>query len=312
MTANGRVPWLDGRAAVDLGTARIRLAGPGRRTIVDEPSAVPGCPRPIRHGLVADAAACSRLVSRVLGGAPGDVLPDHGPGALPAGALPAGAMSDGAMSDGAMSDGAMSDGAMSDCAMSDCALPGGVMSGGGGGVFRLVVVGVPVSASPAERATVTGIVARAAGCPVTAVEEPLAAALGSGLDVTDPRPRLLVDVGAGIVEAVVISDAAITDAVAVQLPDGGHGVLPGHVQDRITDLAAELLRRLPARSRPAARERGLTLTGGGAAHAGLAGRLCSRLGLTVSLATDPAHATVRGLARLCLPPMAALAAPPTA
>ncbi|MFG1946388.1 rod shape-determining protein [Nonomuraea sp. NPDC048826] len=262
MTANGRVPWLDGRAAVDLGTARVRLIGLGHPSIVDEPSAVPGGARPVRHGLVADAAACARLVSRMLGAAP----------------------------------------------------PGGAAATG------QVLVGVPVSASAAERATVRGIVQRAAGCPASVVEEPLAAALGSGLDITDPRPQLLVDVGAGIVEAVVIRDAAVTDAVAVQLPEsepgggphGGPGALPGHVRDRVADMTAELLGRLPAPLRPAARERGLVLTGGGAAEPGLAGLLCSRLGLTVTCATEPAHATVRGLARLCLPPLAALLALPTA
>lgn len=254
MTGNGRVSWLDDRAAVDLGTARIRLIGFGHPSIVDEPSGVPGSARPVRHGLVADVAACARLVDQVL----------------------------------------------------RIALPEGARTPG------RVLVGVPVTASPAERATVTGIVGRAAGCPATVVEEPLAAALGSGLDITGPRPRLLMDVGAGIIEAVVIRDAAVTDAVAVQLPGDGDGSLPAHVQDRVTEMAAELLARLPARLRPAAREGGLTLTGGGAAEAGLAGRLCSRLRMTVSSAPEPAHATVRGLARLCLPPMAALLALPTA
>ncbi|HLU74387.1 MAG TPA: rod shape-determining protein [Nonomuraea sp.] len=251
MTGNG-VPWPDGKAAVDLGTARVRLAGPGR-SVVEEAAAPPGGPRPVRHGLVADDAACARLLERLLRAASpgGSAMPGH------------------------------------------------------------VLIGVPVTASRAERARVAGIVRRAAGCAATVVEEPLAAALGSGLDITDSRPRLLMDVGAGIVETVVIRDAAVTEAVAVQLPGDGPDVLPGHVQDRLAETAAELLSRLPARLRPETRERGLTLTGGGAA-AGLAGHLCSRLGMPVSRATEPAHATVRGLARLCLPPMAALVALPTA
>lgn len=243
MTGHGRVPWLERRAAVDLGTARARLAGLGHPSIIDEPAVVPGAAAPVRHGLVADTAACAHLVGRLLRAA-------------------------------------------------------------GGRAPERVLVGVPVTASPAERARVTGVVRRVAGCPATAVEEPLAAALGSGLDVTDVRPQLLVDVGAGIVEAVVIREAAVTDAVAVQLPHDQERP----PQDRIAQMAAELLSRLPARLRPVTRERGLILTGGGALSPGLAGHLCARLGMTVSCAAEPAQATVRGLARLCLPPMAALLA----
>ncbi|MFD1938196.1 MULTISPECIES: rod shape-determining protein [Nonomuraea] len=257
MTINGRASWLEGHAAVDLGTARIRAVALGHPVIIDQPASVTSQDEtrwPVRHGMVADTATCARLVRRAL--------------------RPV---------------------------MVDAERP-----------LRRVLLGVPVSASPAERAAAAEAVHRAAGCPVAVVEEPLAAAVGCGLDVTDPRPQLLLDIGAGIIEVVVIRDAAVADAVALQVPAQTQPVLPLHVQDRVTAMTAELLARLPSEQRASARERGLLLTGGGACRPRLAARLCSRLGLTVSSAPEPAHATVRGLARLCLSPLAALVALPTA
>ncbi|MEU8247716.1 rod shape-determining protein [Nonomuraea sp. NPDC048916] len=165
-----------------------------------------------------------------------------------------------------------------------------------------VMLGVPVAATKVDRRAAQAAVARAAACPVVLVEEPLAAAVGSGMDITDPRPQLLLDVGAGIIEAVVIRDAAIADAGALQISASLDAGLPAHVLDAVTDLVADLVRRLPAHLRPAAREGGLLLTGGGAGQPELARRLCAGLRVTVNPALEPAHATIRGLARLCLLP----------
>jgi rod shape-determining protein MreB len=165
-----------------------------------------------------------------------------------------------------------------------------------------VILGVPVAATDTERRAARAAVARAAGCPVVLVEEPLAAAIGCGVDVTDSRPRLLLDVGAGIVEAVVIRDAAVAEAGALQISARTRGGLPGHAVEAVIDLVAGLVRRLPPYLRPAARAGGLLLTGGGAMQQDLAARLCAGLRVSVHPATRPAHATIRGLARLCLMP----------
>ncbi|MFC4059068.1 rod shape-determining protein, partial [Planomonospora corallina] len=151
---------------------------------------------------------------------------------------------------------------------------------------------------PADLFAFADMLAAEVGCPVTVVEEPLAAAVGCGLDVTDPRPRLLLDVGAGIIEAAVICDGAVVDAGAVQVMAESSADLPEHVHDQVTAVLSELVARVPASRRRGVRERGLLLTGGGVLRPRLARGLCARLGVTVSPAPAPAHATVRGLARL--------------
>jgi len=165
-----------------------------------------------------------------------------------------------------------------------------------------VLVGVPVAATATERRAVRAAVGRAVDCPIVLVEEPLAAAIGCGVDVTASRPRLLLDVGAGIIEAVVITDAAVAEAGALQVSCTASAGLPGHAVEAVTDLVADLVRRLPPHQRLGVRAGGLLLTGGGAAQPDLAGRLGAGLRLTVHPAARPAHATIRGLTRLCLVP----------
>ncbi|MEU6787322.1 rod shape-determining protein [Nonomuraea angiospora] len=161
-----------------------------------------------------------------------------------------------------------------------------------------VLAGVPIAASPSDRRAVHGAVSEIAGCEVTLVEEPLAAAVGVGLDVLDPRPCLVLDVGAGIVEAVAIGGGAVADAVSLQLGATTAAGLPPYALESVVDMTAGLLRRLPAGSR----SRGLAVTGGGAHQELLLSRLRTALRLRITVAPQPQHATIRGLMRLCLQP----------
>ncbi|WP_432920760.1 rod shape-determining protein [Microbispora sp. CA-135349] len=164
-----------------------------------------------------------------------------------------------------------------------------------------VLLGVPVAASRLDRRAAYAAVNSAARCRVTIVEEPLAAAVGCGLDIADPRPRLLLDLGAGIAEAVVIRSGEIADAGAVQVAAGdpaeGAGC-PPYARERVVAMVADLVARVPAALRGIARQQGLLITGGGAHDPELARKLCAELRITVSPAPDPANATVRGLACL--------------
>jgi actin-like ATPase involved in cell morphogenesis len=239
--------------ALDLGTARTRSLAVGGHAIADRPTAIvrgssasskTDVVRPIRHGMVADPAACLRLVRMA-------VQDTRHYSLRP---------------------------------------------------LEQVLAGVPVAASHSDRQAVRAAVAEIAGCEVRLVEEPLAAAVGVGLDVLDPRPCLLLDVGAGIVEAVAIGQGAVTDAVALQLSATTSAGLAAYALESVVDMTASLLGRLPTTSRPAARARGLVVTGGGAHQELLLRRLRATMRLPVSAAPQPQHVTVRGLMRLCLQP----------
>ncbi|MBO2462369.1 rod shape-determining protein [Actinomadura violacea] len=265
------------RAALDLGSSRVRAGVPARELIIDRPASLPvpggrrpprprggdadhlaaggDAPRlrPIRHGMVADSRACAHLARRTLLEATGAARP------------------------------------------------------------REVLLAVPAAAGGVDRQRAVAAVRAAAGCPVRLADAPLAAVAGAGRPIGDPLAQLVMDIGAEIIEMAVIVDGRVEHARSVQyLPDRVPGRarprIPESVRDRSADELRRMLADLPARRRGPVRARGLLLTGGGALLPSLPGWLTTRLAMPVQIAPDPARATIRGLARLCLAPAAVRAA----
>lgn len=84
------------------------------------------------------------------------------------------------------------------------------------------LIGVPADATLAEkRALITAAQDAGISDPVL-IPEPLAAAAGIGLDISAPRGRMIVDCGAGVVEAAVISLDGICASGSVR--GGGAGL----------------------------------------------------------------------------------------
>lgn len=69
----------------------------------------------------------------------------------------------------------------------------------------LVVVGVPLDVTEVERKAVGDAVLAAGAHEVYLIEEPVAAALGIGLPISDPVGNMIVDIGGGTTEIAVIS-----------------------------------------------------------------------------------------------------------
>ena len=266
------------RAAVDLGSSRIRVSVPAREVMVDRPSSVPaaaeageetrprrrrgvdkdawvdtrttppGWVRPIRHGMVTDTRDCARLA-------------------------------------------------------------GGVLREAAVLAPKEILLALPSAATDVDRRRAVTAVQVAADCPVRTMEAPLAAVIGAGRAFGDRSPRLVLDIGAGLAEMAVIVEGAVDHARSVQYllersPGSASPRLPQHVHGRLADELQQMLDDLPARLRNRARARGLLLTGGGALLPSLPGGLASRLAVAVRIAPDPARATIRGLARACLAPEA--------
>ena len=68
-----------------------------------------------------------------------------------------------------------------------------------------VVVGVPSGITEVEERAVEESVMHAGAKEVYLIEEPMAAAIGSGLDVAEPSGNIIVDMGGGTTEVAVIS-----------------------------------------------------------------------------------------------------------
>ena len=81
----------------------------------------------------------------------------------------------------------------------------------------VVIACVPYGVTEVEKRAVEDAVFRAGARKVSLIEEPLAAALGTGLPVGNPKGMMIVDVGGGTTEVAVISLGGIVASNSVRV-----------------------------------------------------------------------------------------------
>ena len=87
-----------------------------------------------------------------------------------------------------------------------------------GGLMRpRIVIGVPAHITPVERRAVKDSAYRAKVSEVFLVDEPMAAALGAGLPVTEPGGNMILDVGGGTTDIAVISLTGVVISRSVRV-----------------------------------------------------------------------------------------------
>ncbi len=78
-----------------------------------------------------------------------------------------------------------------------------------GFVHPIVVVGIPSGITEVERRAVIEATKKAGAKEAYLIEEPMAAAIGAGLPVSEPVGSMIVDIGGGTSEVAVISLSAM-------------------------------------------------------------------------------------------------------
>lgn len=68
-----------------------------------------------------------------------------------------------------------------------------------------VIVGIPSGVTEVERRAVQGAATEAGAREAYLVEEPMAAAIGAGLPIAEPRGQMIIDIGGGTTEIAVLS-----------------------------------------------------------------------------------------------------------
>ncbi len=81
----------------------------------------------------------------------------------------------------------------------------------------LIIVCVPSGSTAVERRAIQESAERAGARKVQLIEEPMAAAIGAGLPVTEPSGSMVVDIGGGTTEVAVISLGGIVYARSVRV-----------------------------------------------------------------------------------------------
>src|SRR3989475_13240842 len=80
-----------------------------------------------------------------------------------------------------------------------------------------IIIGIPSGITEVERRAVREAAESAGAREVYLVEEPMAAAIGAGLPITEPSGNMIVDIGGGTSDVAVISLAGIVCAKSVRI-----------------------------------------------------------------------------------------------
>lgn len=91
-----------------------------------------------------------------------------------------------------------------------------------GPVNARIVVTVPSGATPVERRAIREAAERAGARRVYLIDEPIAAAIGAELPVTEPRASMVVDIGGGTTEVAVMSLGGIVSSQCIRV--GGNAM----------------------------------------------------------------------------------------
>ncbi len=164
----------------------------------------------------------------------------------------------------------------------------------GAGRHPDVVLCAQPALGPRERVILERAALAAGARAALAMESGLAAAIGAGLPVAEEHGCLLVDVGAGRCEAVLVAEGKVTlsrVAAYAAHPDR-------EPEDVVVDTALRLVEDVWQGGMIDALDHGLTLVGGGARIPELVSLVATSCPVNVRTADRPEEATVRGAARV--------------
>jgi rod shape-determining protein MreB len=83
-----------------------------------------------------------------------------------------------------------------------------------------LIIGVPPASTQVERRAVKDSASRIAASEVRLVDEPMAAAIGAGLPVTEPTGNMIIDIGGGTTDIAVVSLAGVVYGRSLRVAGG--------------------------------------------------------------------------------------------
>ena len=176
--------WFSSDLAIDLGTANTLVFAKGRGIVVSEPSVV----AVVKDGRGPDKVrAVGEEAKEMLGRTPGNIVAIR----------------------------PMKDGVIADFEVTEAMLRhfiARVHNRSSNLVRPRIVIAVPSGITSVEQRAVKESALSAGAREVYLIEEPMAAAIGAGLPVTEPSGNMIVDIGGGTTEVAVISLSGVVYA----------------------------------------------------------------------------------------------------
>jgi rod shape-determining protein MreB len=103
-----------------------------------------------------------------------------------------------------------------------------------------VIVCVPSQATQVQKRAVIQAASASGAHNIYLIEEPLAAAIGSGVDISDPGGRLICDVGGGTTDIALISLGGIVICKSIRVAgDGFDQAISRYIRDRYSMIIGE-------------------------------------------------------------------------
>jgi len=174
--------------AIDLGTANTLVYVKGKGVVLDEPSVV-AVHRDLRG--TKKILAVGVDAKRMLGKTPGNIVAIR----------------------------PMKDGVIADFEITEAMLRHFILRVHNRRTFvrPRIIISIPSGITPVERRAVKETAESAGAREVYLIEEPMAAAIGAGLPITEPVSSMVVDIGGGTTEVAVISLAGIVYSKSVRV-----------------------------------------------------------------------------------------------
>lgn len=179
--------WLSNDLAIDLGTANTVVYVKGKGIVLREPSVV--AVRKDNRG--SRVLAVGREAKEMLGRTPGNIVAIR----------------------------PMKDGVIADFEVTEAMLRYFInkVHNRRTLVHPRIIISVPSGITQVEKRAVRDTAESAGAREVYLIEEPMAAAIGAGLPITEPTANMVVDIGGGTTEVAVISLAGIVYAKSVRV-----------------------------------------------------------------------------------------------
>ena len=157
---------------IDLGTATVIAYVKGKGIVLREPSVV------AVDNLTGDVLAVGQEARRMLGRTPGNIVATR----------------------------PLKDGVISDYTVTEKMLKYFINKIGGKFIFApRIMVCIPSQVTEVEKKAVIDAASQAGARKVYLIEEPIAAAIGAGIDISKPCGNMIVDIGGGTTDIAVIS-----------------------------------------------------------------------------------------------------------
>ncbi len=173
--------------AIDLGTANTLVYVKGRGIVLNEPSVVA-----IKNNNgVKSVIAVGEAAKMMLGRTPGDIEAIR----------------------------PLRDGVIADFEVAEAMIKDFIRKVHNRSMFASphIVICVPSGSTPVERKAIRDSALEAGARRVSLIEEPMAAAIGAGLPVTEPTGSMIVDIGGGTSEVAVLSLGGIVYAASIRV-----------------------------------------------------------------------------------------------